>query len=224
AKKFMISCFDGGFCMAFKSDISDNGSLVNGKFTGGPVWKSIWKAERDEAIHLPDAYSLVTVKNPDLPFSFSFTDLHGKRLNSEDARFKNKVIIIQVMGSWCANCKDETFLFKDFYSKYHEKGLEIVGLSFETKDSVVSKNRIDRFVKYIGINYPILYAGEASRDNRNKVLSNLEGSIAYPTTLFIDKKGKIRKVHTGFSGPATGKEYTDYVKHTTGLIEQLLNE
>ena len=48
--------------------------------------------------------------------------------------------------------------------------------------------------------------------------------ISYPTTIFIDKKGNVRKIYTGFSGPATGEAYTDFVKETTEFVEMLLRE
>jgi thiol-disulfide isomerase/thioredoxin len=223
-KNFMLSCFDGGFCMSFRAELSASGTLENGKFAGSPAWKSNWRAERDEKVKLPDAYSLVTEKAGAPPFGFSFPDLNGNIISLSDEQFRNKVVIIQVMGTWCANCKDETFLFEEFYKKYHSGGLEIVALCFESNDRDISEKRIKRFIDHTGAGYIFLYAGEASRENRNKILSHLEGSVAYPTSVFIDRNGKIRKVHTGFSGPATGEEYSRYVKETSLLIEQLLNE
>ena len=48
--------------------------------------------------------------------------------------------------------------------------------------------------------------------------------LSYPTTIFIDKKGSVRKIHTGFNGPATGKEYDDFKAEFEGFIELLNNE
>ena len=48
--------------------------------------------------------------------------------------------------------------------------------------------------------------------------------IGFPTTIIIDKKGKIRETHTGFSGPGTGKYYAEWVNDFERLIDKLLNE
>jgi len=56
------------------------------------------------------------------------------------------------------------------------------------------------------------------------LLFNLEGPVAYPTSVYIDRKGLIRKVETGFSGPGTGRHYTEYTEETTKFIEKLLEE
>jgi len=55
-------------------------------------------------------------------------------------------------------------------------------------------------------------------------LPALNGIAAFPTTLFIDRKGNVRKVHTGFSGPATGKFYDEFKKEFNRLIDQLVSE
>ena len=142
----------------------------------------------------------------------------------QDERFKNKVLIVQVLGSWCPNCMDETRMYVDFYKKYQSKGLEIIALSFETKDFEPSAKRIKRFMEHTGANYTFLWAGEASRDNRAAILQGVEGQMAYPTTLFLDKKGQIRKVETGFSGPGTGAYYDKLSLETETFIQQLLAE
>jgi len=221
---FMLSCFDGGFCMAFKAEITKGCNLENGIFQGSTTWKSTWRAEKDDTAELPDSYSLVREKSGAAPFGFSFPDIKGNIVSLGDEQFRNKVVIVQIMGTWCANCKDETILFGEFYKKYRSRGLEIVALCFESKDRGVSLKRIQRFIDHTGAVYTFLYAGEATRNNRNNVLYDLEGSIAYPTSIFIGRNGKIRKVHSGFSGPATGKEYINYIDNTTRMIEQLLDE
>jgi hypothetical protein len=48
--------------------------------------------------------------------------------------------------------------------------------------------------------------------------------VAFPTTIFIDKKGQVRHIHTGFSGPGTGKYYDQYVEEFNRLIDKLVSE
>jgi len=48
--------------------------------------------------------------------------------------------------------------------------------------------------------------------------------VSYPTTIFIDKKGKVRKIHTGFNGPATGDKYIAFKEDFESFVEMLLGE
>jgi peroxiredoxin len=219
-----LSCFDGAHSMVFKAEITPDERLINGQLIGSPAWKVPFEAERNDTIQLPPADKLVWLKEGVNTLHFSLPDLTGKLHSPQDERFKDKVLIIQVLGSWCPNCMDETRMYVDFYKKYQSKGLEIIALSFETKDFEPSAKRIKRFMEHTGANYTFLWAGEASRDNRSAILQGVEGQMAYPTTLFMDKKGQIRKVETGFSGPGTGAYYDKLSLETETFIQQLLAE
>ena len=48
--------------------------------------------------------------------------------------------------------------------------------------------------------------------------------LSYPTTIFIDKKGVVRKIHTGFNGPATGEKYTEFKTEFEGFVGELIDE
>ena len=128
------------------------------------------------------------------------------------------------IGTWCPNCLDETAFFREIYSNYRDSGLEIVALCFEDKTFELSKSRIERFIAQTEAPYTFLYAGQRGRESLRTILFNLEGPMAYPTTIYIDRKGKIRKVETGFSGPGTGKHYTEFCEETRKFIETLLSE
>ena len=95
---------------------------------------------------------------------------------------------------------------------------------FEEKDLESSAYRMQRFINQTGAKYRFFYAGSRSKQNKEDVLYPFEGVVAFPTTVFIDKKGEMRTVHTGFSGPGTGKHYDELVKETIKIIEELLNE
>ncbi len=55
--------------------------------------------------------------------------------------FKNKVVIVDIMGTWCPNCHDEEPLLVDLYNRYHKDGLEIVGLAYEYTDDAAQNAR-----------------------------------------------------------------------------------
>jgi len=55
-------------------------------------------------------------------------------------------------------------------------------------------------------------------------LPQIKKISAFPTSIFIDKKGKIRKIDSGFNGPATGEYYTKFKKEFEQFVEKLLAE
>jgi hypothetical protein len=57
-----------------------------------------------------------------------------------------------------------------------------------------------------------------------KVLPELTKLMSYPTTIFIDKKGVVRKIHTGFSGPATEKFFEEFKIGFNRTVDELINE
>jgi peroxiredoxin len=223
-RKFMVSAIDGAHTLLITADVSADGSLINGKFVGSRKWKSEWKGVKNPTFALPKADELVKVSDPNIKFNFAFPDMEGKTVKLSDPRFNGKVVIIQAAGSWCPNCMDEVRYYKPIYDELHAKGLEIITLCFETKDYDKSKQRIIRFRDAIGAKFVFLHAGEAGSKDRAAAFPMLQGAMAFPSTVFIDRKGVIRKVETGFSGPGTGQHYLDYAKETKLFIEQLLSE
>ena len=222
--KFMVSTLDGAHSLLITGEINSNGELVNGKFVGSRKWKTNWSAIRTKTFELPAADKLVTVKDPSIKFNFAFPDMDGNIVRLSDERFKNKVVIVTATGSWCPNCLDEIRYLKDVYNNDKAKGLEIISLCFETKDYEKSKQRIIRFRDDIGVKFIFLHAGEAGSKDRSAAFPMLQGPMAFPSAVFIDRHGVIRKVHTGFSGPGTGEYYKQYAIETQKFIDQLLAE
>ena len=154
---------------------------------------------------------------------FRFPDVDSNLISLSDDRFKNKVVLLQIMGSWCPNCLDETSFFVDYYNSHHQEGLEIIGLAFEkTTDFKKASSNIKRLQQHYQIPYPLLIAGTTGKDAVINALPGITNFISYPTTIFINRKGETVKVHAGFSGPATGKDYEIYKKEFTETVQQLL--
>lgn len=223
-RKFMVSAIDGAHTLLITADVSADGSLVNGKFVGSRKWKSEWTGIKNPKFALPKADELVTVSDPKIKFNFAFPDMEKKIVKLSDPRFNGKVVIIQAAGSWCPNCMDEVRYYKPIYDELHSKGLEIITLCFETKDYEKSRQRIIRFRDAIGAKFVFLHAGEAGSKDRAAAFPMLQGPMAFPSTVFIDRQGVIRKVETGFSGPGTGQHYVDFATETKKFIEQLISE
>lgn len=219
--KFYLSCFDGGHAFLFSADVKDSLTLSNGKFG-----TDTWEAVKNEKAKLPDAYSLTALKPGFKNLAFTFKDIDGKPVSLTDDRFKNKVVIVQFMGSWCPNCMDETSYLVNYYKKYHPKGVEIVGLAYErTTDFEKSKKTLLQLKGRFDIPYPLLVTGFTNdKKETAKSLPMLANFLAFPTTVIVDKKGDVRKIHTGYSGPGTGEHYVEFVNEFEKLTDDLLAE
>jgi thiol-disulfide isomerase/thioredoxin len=218
-----LSCFDGGHAYLFTGKINGK-NITDGNFYSGLKGHNQWVAVKDAKAKLPDAYSLTALKQGYKRLAFTFKDLNGKDVSLTDARFKNKVVIVQILGSWCPNCMDETAYLINYYKKYHAKGVEIVGLAYErTTDFARSQKSVMQLKNRFNIPYPLLLTGYTpSNGDPARSLPMMAKVVGFPTTIIIDKKGDVRKIHTGFSGPGTGKYYTDFIKEFEGLTDGLL--
>ena len=147
-------------------------------------------------------------------------------MGNQKIKFQNHALtILQIMGSWCPNCLDETNYFKGLHQKYEDKGLQIIALGFESqKTRRKRKKHLTRFKERANIPYPVYLAGNASKKEASKVFPMLNGISSFPTTLFVNEKGDIIHIHTGFYGPGTGIYYDRYKKETETIIEQTLKE
>lgn len=222
-----LSCFDGSHAFLFTGKISNEQTITEGKFYSGASSVQLWNAVKDENAKLPDAYSLTVLKPDFKKIDFTFPDLNNKPVSLADNQFKNKVVILQILGSWCPNCMDETaYLSDNFYKNYHAKGVDILGLAYErTTDFETSKKNIEQLKKRFNIPYDVLITGYTNnKKEAAKSLPALSSFVAFPTTIIIDKKGEVRKIHTGFSGPGTGDHYTEFTHEFETLISQLLAE
>ncbi|MGY3795649.1 peroxiredoxin family protein [uncultured Aquimarina sp.] len=223
--KLELSTFDGAHAFFFKAEVTD--STMNGYFYSGNHWKEPFVAKRNESYELPSEDSLTFLKEGYDKFAFSFPDAKGNQVSLEDERFKGKVTLVQIMGTWCPNCMDETKFYVDYYNKNKNKDIEFVALAFEyAKTSEKAFKSIERMRTKLKVEYPILLAqyGTSNKEKAQEKLPMLNHVLSYPTTVFIDKKGSVRKIHTGFNGPATGQKYLDFKQEFESFVNQLLNE
>jgi thiol-disulfide isomerase/thioredoxin len=172
---------------------------------------------------LPDPNKHARMSNPGEPLRFSFPDLEGKIVSSTDDRFKNKVVVVSITGSWCPNCHEEAPVMQDFYNRYNAEGLEVVALAFEyTGDATRDLEQLKIFDKRHNLSYPILLAGSTDEGEINRKLPQLVNFGAYPTTIFIGRDGLVKRIHTGFEGRATGDRFTQLKAEYEELIKEML--
>lgn len=221
-----LSTFDGAHAFLFEAKVTQNDSMLQGMFYSGKHWKEPFTAKRNKNYELPKADSLTFLKKGYDSLAFSFPNIQGDTISLNDAQYKNKVVVVQITGTWCPNCLDETKYLVNYYENKPEN-VEIVALAFEhaaTKKGALEA--ISKFKKAIEVPYPILLAQYDFKkaEQANEKLPMLNHVMSYPTTIFIDKQGKVRKIHTGFNGPATGKKYEEFKEDFEGFIEMLATE
>ena len=200
---------------------------MEGMYYSGNHWKEPFIAKRNENFELPDEDELTFLKDGYDQVAFSFPDASGTMVSLQDKRFKDKVVVVQIMGTWCPNCLDETRFYSEYYKSNKDKDIEFIALAFEyVKTPEAAYKNIKRLKKWVGIEYPVLLAqyGSTSKTKAQEKLPMLNHVLSYPTTIFIDKSGKVRKIHTGFNGPATGKKFTEFKVEFNSFIEALLEE
>jgi thiol-disulfide isomerase/thioredoxin len=220
-----LSCFDGGHAFYFTARLEEDGKLSGGQYFSGAAGYETWTAVKDASAALPDEFTLTKWNKDAGPLAFTFKDIEGRTVSLSEKRFKGKVVLIQIMGSWCPNCMDETRFLSTFYSEYRSKGVEIIGLAYErTTDFARSQASLRSFQQRFRVKYPMLITGVAVGDPKRaeKTLPQLQEIVGFPTTIFLDKTGKISRIHTGFSGPGTGSHYEEQKKEIRRTVDELL--
>ncbi len=220
-----LSCFDGAHAFVFKT-IFKKDQTISGDFYAGPFGHEKWIGRRNPAFELRNEDSLTFLKPGFDHLDFTCPGIEGHPVSLSDEKYKGKVVIIQIMGSWCPNCMDETRFLSGFYKENSARGLEIIGLAYErTNDLDKAIVNVQRLKKRFDAGYDFLIAATSSDKTQvAKTLPGLTEIQGFPTTIYLDKKGKVRKISTGFNGPATGSYYDAYVRETNSFVNKLLGE
>lgn len=218
-----LSAFSGlsPYLLAF--DFKNENQFEGYFYTTRGITKLI--GSKNDKAGLTDPYNIAKLKAGYSTLSFNLPNLEGQKISLKSEKYKNKVVVVSILGSWCPNCLDEADYLAPWYQENKNKGVEIIGLAFERKnDFNYAKGTLSRLKQRKGIDYEILFAGQASPEGISQVLPEIDNFSGYPTTIFIDKSGKVRKIHTGFNGPATGLFYEEFKTEFNKLVDKLLSE
>lgn len=220
--KFYLSSFIGSSPGYYTGTINSDGSIT-GEQIGSRV-RHAFKGKRDDDAMLPDPTKEFAPDEREKLRRFSFPDIEGNMVSLDDDKYKNKVLIIPITGTWCPNCIDEAAFLSSWYKKNRDRGVEIITIHYERQtDTAYSRKVMSRFRKRFDLQYDQIFGGLSNSDTVRKSLL-LPGFRAFPTTLFIDKNGRIAKIHSGYSGPATGKFYDEFLKEFSEEVDKLLAE
>src|SRR4051812_27621333 len=220
--KLLLSHFSGARPMRLDVTVKPDGSLD--LLEDGQTAHSAFRTNdpRAAAADIKDPTQFTHAKDPGAPVVLQFPDLNGTLVSLSDARFRGKVVILSITGSWCPNCHDEAPFFADLYRKYRDQGLEIVLLAFEEAGQLTNPVRLKAFLTQYNITYPVLLVGEPKELSAR--LPQFADLYAFPTSVYLGRDGRVRGTHVGFSGRATGALYTRTTEEITRTVETLLAE
>lgn len=220
--KIFLSTFDGNHAYLFIATRTSDSTLT-GEYWSGKTGYYKWFGKLDANASLPDAESLTYLKDGYEKIEFRFPDINGKMISQDDKKYENKILILQLFGTWCPNCMDETKFLSRWYKENNDRGVEIIGLAYEAKDDFdYASSRVKKMRSRLNVGYDFVVAGTKDKASASATLPMLNNVVAFPTLIFIGKDGKVKKIHTGFTGPGTGGYYDQFVEEFNQTVNELL--
>jgi thiol-disulfide isomerase/thioredoxin len=114
-------------------------------------------------------------------------------------QYKGNVVMINFWASWCGPCRQEMPLLESIYKKYNKMGFTLIGVNVEP-----DSNAANEWLKATPVSFPILY-------DRDSKVSKLYDVAGMPSTVIIDRSGKLRVLHRGYK-PGDENEYLDSIR------------
>jgi len=220
---FYLSAFYGSGPSYYKGSFTTDGHLTGESV--GARGSQPFTAVLDPKAALPDPYKLTYLKEGYKSFDFSFPDIDGHTISLKDKKFQNKVVIVTIGGTWCPNCVDETSFLAPWYKENRKRGIEVVSIQYERQtDSAFLRKVITRQRQRYDITYDQVVGGIADKQVVANSLPSLNTFLSFPTTIIIDKQGRVARIHTGYTGPATGAYYQEFLKEFNEEIDGLVKQ
>ncbi len=221
--RLSLSTFDGNAATLWTA-IFDHGVLVDGhQFTAtGSKQGTPWTARRAAG----GSMEAVAVEKPATDtLAFRFPTSDGQMVSLGDPAYRGKVVVITLGGAWCPNCHDEAVFLGPYAAQHKAAGLEVIGLHFEYGDDQARSFRlIDNYKARYRLPYPLLLAGQPTPESTAKALGSIGPVRVYPSTIFVGRDGRVREVHVGWAGPATGALNAKVKRDFDATVTRLLRE
>jgi peroxiredoxin len=222
--KFWLSHFSGPSPRLIKGTIDEEGNIQGA--SGSGIYNVVkFEGHKDANAELPDPYQLTFLKDGRRSIDFTFPDLQGKPVSLADDKYKGKVVIVEVIGTWCPNCTDQTRFLAPWFKDNQQRGVEAIAIAFEQEDDFgYFQKTVGKLKTFFDIRYDLVFGGIADKKVATEKLQGVNYMAAFPTTFIIDRRGEVREIYTGFTGTVTGTYYEDYVRKFNGLLDELIAE
>jgi peroxiredoxin len=224
--EFFLSGFSGPSPYLIHGKLGeDKKTIVEGEYNIGIYFSQKYEGSREKNIELPDPYKLTFLKDGYDSINFAFPDLKGNTVSINDKKYKGKVVIVEIIGTWCPNCTDQTRFLSPWFSQNKNRGVEAIAVGFEQKDDLeYAKYTLGKLKDFYKIEYDVVFGGIADKKVATEKFQGLNRMAAFPTTIIFDRSGKVREIYTGYTGEITGKYYKNYVKKFNKVLDGLIAE
>lgn len=207
-----LSWFDGDNAILIKTHNIDKRTLA------GDLWwndrQIRWTAKRMDKDQI-----LQTAPLRPKMMNISAYDLHKKRITLTSADFAGCVVLLNIFGSWCPSCHEESAMLANWQRRYANLQFKVVSLAFELSSNTDENlETLQQFAAKYHPDFTMLLGG--SVEEAVEKLAPLIRLNAYPTNVFIDRSGQIRGVYPGFIGAAQHQQH----QHFIGMHERILKE
>jgi thiol-disulfide isomerase/thioredoxin len=212
-----VSVFDGAHAFLITATADASTDRIEGTFYSGAHYRESFTGERvaeGETYELPDAFEQVGLTSPDGRLRVDALD---------DPMYEGQPVVVTFFGTWCPNCHDEAPVLVDLYRRYSPRGLRMLGLAYEhTGDDERSRRQVERFKQKYGIPWEIIVAGPSSKAYASESVPSLSAIKSWPTTVFIGRDGKVKGIHSGFAGPATGEAHRELLREFERRVQEIV--
>jgi len=133
---------------------------------------------------------------------FTLRVLDGPNLRLQEQR--GRVVMVNFWATWCGPCREEMPHLSQLYDKYRAAGFVLLGVNVDDD----AGRAVDVAAK-LGLKFPVLF-------DTDKRVSRLYDLSAMPSTVLIDRDGRLRYVHRGYK--------SGYERTYDGQIRELLKE
>ena len=130
------------------------------------------------------AMSVTVSASPESAPDFTLKSASGANLKLSE--FRGEVVLLNFCASWCGPCRQEMPLLSELHEQYRDLGFTVLGVNVE-EDSRKARALLEEEP----VSFPVLF-------DSNSVVSREYDVVAMPSTVLVDRNGKLRYLHKGY--------------------------
>jgi len=195
---------------------ADAQGALHGDFWSGDNWHEKWEAKPDPNASLPDGFDQAHWRDGFGLAQLLYPDLDGVEHSLGEVAFSGKAIVIQVSAR---GARTATTRWPTSEGVRPLQGSRAIGRRpgiRGDRDWTRDAQQVRRMRERHGAKYPVLLAGSSDKQKASEAFPAIDRVLAFPTTIFLHRDGRVRAVHSGFAGPATKEEHEKLRRVSSG--------